>query len=284
MPDKTENLIAIKQDYYTDLLFAEGKITYDEFIKRRTTGPDGEWKEMKYVGEKPFFLNAFLFRLTVENRLRAIKDLYGYDFEYIKIISEFGGSISNHFMFQRKLKDDRLFNKTKARLAITLDIPVVFLIRDSPTFAERCKYNNMEYEELGERVSFEGLRKNISRPTTKRSILPFIIENRNNTLDIFEGLYNGLVCRVDLQKTFYVIEFYLQSFVDVGFETIQRLITYFDINVYRVIVSDALLRDTKKISLIGTYVKAQQMDANIFSNDLIIKWNGQQLYPIDMEF
>lgn len=283
MPDKKENLIKIRQDYNIDLLFAEGKITLEEFLKKRSLGPYERWREMRYVAANPFFLRSFLLKLPVELRLQAVRALYGYSSKYHKNLGEFGGSISEHFRYETGILEDRKFTTQKARLAISLDIPLVYILRDNPTDIERQHYDVMEYMEIGEKVSFKELRGVLKRPS-QRKISCYIIKDEIPNNDLLKSSNNNLICRVDLHKTFFVVEFYLESYVSIDIQSIQWLIAYFEKEVCKVILSTPLLRDTKKLSLIGVYIKEQQSNAIEFSDYLINNWSGEQLYPSNYKF
>ena len=283
MPDKKENLIKIKQDYNIDLLFAEGKITLEEFLKKRSLGPYERWREMRYVAANPLFLRSFLLKLPVELRLQAVRALYDYSSKYHKNLGEFGGSISEHFRYEPGILEDRKFTTQKARLAISLDIPLVYILRDNPTEIERQHYDVMEYLEIGEKVSFEELGSVLKRPS-KRKISCYIIKDEIPNNNLLKSSNNNLICRVDLHKTFFVVEFYLESYVSIDIQSIQWLIAYFEKEVCKVILSTPLLRDTKKLSLIGVYIKEQQSNAIEFSDYLMNNWSGEQLFPANYEF
>lgn len=198
MPDKKENLIKIKNDYSIDLLFAEGKINLDQFKKRRSLEKRERWDEVKYIASNPLFLRSFLSKLSKDIRLQVIRALYGYSYKDIEHIGQFGGSISNHFQSKLKKKGT---TEIKARLAITLDLPFVFILEDNPSDAERRSYDFIEYQEFGEKVSFEKLKDIIVRPSG-RTISGFRIEHEIGSNVLFQGLNNNLNCRVDLHQTF----------------------------------------------------------------------------------
>lgn len=151
MPDKKENLIKIKQDYYTDLLFAEGKINLEQFIKMRSLEKRERWNEIKYIASNPLFLRSFLLKLPVEIRLQVVRALYGYSFDDIVKPGQFGGSISDHFQYKKGILEDREFTELKARLAIALDMPLAYILKDKPTDTERRHYDFLEYQELGKK-------------------------------------------------------------------------------------------------------------------------------------
>lgn len=282
MPEKKENIIQIREDYNTDLKFAEGKINYEVFAKKRQEDKKEQWNEIRYVASNPFLLHTLLKNLKVEHRLRAFKRLNEYTFEDIKQLG-FGGSIHMFFKYAPGNLKDRGFTANRARLATILDIPIVFALMDKPTPEDRIQYNFMEYRELGERVSFKKLKDKIVRPE-RREISSFILESSTNEIDLFVYFNETLFCRVDLRKTFFVVELHLQSCLSIEIQAINRLVEYFDNRISYVILSSPVLRDSFKLSLIGTYIKEQQVDANKFSDNLIKIGNGKQLYPYNFYF
>ena len=283
MADKKENLIKIKQDYNTDLLFAEGKINLEQFLKRRSIEEHERWDEIKYMASKPLYLRSFLSKLPVEIRLTVVRVLYGYSFPEFKKPNQFGGSITDHFKYDKGILEDRDFTRLKARLAIALDMPLAYILKDNPTDTERRHYDFLEYQEFGKRISLEELKDLIVRPSG-RLISGYRIESEIDNNVLFKSLNNNLICRVDLHKTFFVVEFHIQSYIGIDIQDIQSLVDYFDNKICRVILSTPLLRESKKLSLIGTYINEQQSKAVEFSNYLISNWDGQQLYPDDFKF
>lgn len=279
---KQRNLIKIKHDFKIDQLFAEGKITLEEFLKKRSLGPYERWNEMSYIAAHPFLLRSFLLKLPVELRLQAIRSLYGYTSKYHEKLGEFGGSLSNHFKYDVGLDRKIEYTTLKARIAVSLDIPLVYVLKDQPTKYELEHYDFVEYFEIGEEISLVDLKSIISRPSERR-ISCYIIKMDIPSFGLLPYSSDYLFCRVDLHKTFFVVEFYLQKYTNTDIASIFKLVGYFD-NVCRVVVSTPLLRDSRKLSIIGTYIAEQQAEAIKYSDYLIRSWSGEQLYPYEINF
>lgn len=276
------NLIKIKHDFKIDQLFAEGEINLEEFLKKRSVGPYERWDEMSYIAAHPYLLRSFLIKLPVELRLRAVRSLYGYSSKYHVKLGEFGGSISKHFKYDFDLDRKIEYTTTKDRIAVSLDIPLVYVLKDQPTKYELKHYDFMEYFGIGEEISMGDLKNVISRPPD-RKISCYIITEDIPSFSSLPYSIDYLICRVDLHKTFYVLEFYLQEYTNTDIPSILKLVKCFD-NVCRVITSTPLLRDSKKLSVIGTYITEQQAEAIRYSNYLIRSWGGEQLYPYGINF
>ncbi|GGA40589.1 hypothetical protein [Psychrobacillus lasiicapitis] len=283
MPDKKVNKLKIKSDYYTDLAFTERKINIAEFERKHKWGNNEKWEEMKYIASTPFFLHSFLTSLNVEQRLRAVKDLYGYSFKELKGLGKFGGSVHKFFKNQQGYTGDKMLTEQRARLAITLDIPIIYILKDKPTFIQREQYNYLEYHEIAKTITFSELNNILVRPI-QREISAYKIEiNKDNPFYCGSAL-SQINCRVDLHKTFFSIEFYLHSRLDVDLYSINRIVEKFDYKIFRIIISTALLRDTYKLSLICTYIEEQKEDAKNFSEKLIRINNGTVLFPYNYDF
>jgi hypothetical protein len=279
MSGKAKNKFLIQDEYYIDLLLVEGKINYNEFVESRKQGETEKWDEVSYVSQHPFFLHSFLLSLKVEHKLRVFKEMNKLSFRDIKNLG-FGGSIHDFFIYDPKQYEDREYVTQRARLAIILDIPIVFLLRDYPSIAEQNTYNFMEYWELGEKISFKNLSNKIKQPK-QRVITPCILEKKSSEDKRCNFFSENIFCRIDLHKTFYVVELHPRSGLDVDVITIRRIIEDFDHKVNRVVSYAPHLRDSLKICLIGPYNEVQSRDADMYSDELIRIKNGTQLFPID---
>ncbi|MER2078539.1 hypothetical protein [Psychrobacillus psychrotolerans] len=283
MPDKKENMKKIERDYYTDLAFAERKINIEEFERRHKWGNNEKWDEVKYIAFNHFFLTSFLIELNVEPRLRAVKDFYGYSFEDLKSLGKFGGSVHKFFMNQHDYTEDRKLTEQRARLAITLDIPIVYILKDHPTSSQRKQYDYMEYHEIAKTITFSELNNTLVRPD-KREIISYKILITEDTP--FYGLSSDseINCRVDLHKTFFSIELYLPSHLDVNLYSINKIVEKLNYKIFRIILSTPLLRDTFKLSIICTYIEEQKEEAKNFSEHLINMNKGVLLFPSNYDF
>jgi hypothetical protein len=283
MPDKKENMNKIKDDYYTDLAFAEKKINSEEFERRHKWGNNEKWDEVKYIAFNPIFLNSFLSELSVEKRLRAVKDSYGYSFNELKSLGKFGGSFHNFFKNQHDYTEDRKLTEQRARLAITLDIPIVYILKDHPTSLHRVQYDYMEYHEIAKTITFSELNNILVRPE-KREIIAYKIVNNKDTSFLGLSSVSEINCRVDLHKTFFSIEFYLPSRLDVKLYSINKIVEKLNYKIFRIILSTPLLRDAFKLSIICIYIDEQKEDAKNFSEYLIKINNGVLLFPYNYDF
>ena len=279
MSGEAKNKFLIQDEYNIDLLLVEGQIDYHEFTKCRKQGDIERWDEISYVSQHPFFLRSFLMSLKVEHKLRVIKELNKLSFKDIKYLS-FGGSIHSFFNYDPEQSGNREYTTQRARLAITLDIPIVFLLIDHPTIDERRSYEFLEYRELGEKITFKELGSKIKRPE-QRIITPFklVKDSVENGMNDFLG--GNVFCRLDLRKTFYVMELHPRSSLDVDLITIRKLMKSLDHKVTHVISYIPHLRDSTKLCLIGPYIEEQIRDANMYSDELIKTMNGMQLFPTD---
>lgn len=281
MPDKKENKIKIAKSYYTDIALTERKITKDEFERRHKWGDREKWDEMKYIALNPFLLHSFLLNLNVQQRLRAVKDMYGYSYGDIRKIGHFGGSVHKIFTDEN---EDRNLSVLRAKLAIVLDIPIVFILLDKPTSKERKDYNYMEYHEYAKKIITLLELKNLLNRPVYREILAFKMKISEGH-PFYEKMGNvNLNCRIDLRKTFFSIEFHLFSYLDVDLYSINKIVEKFDNKISQVVITNPLLRDTFKLSLIGSFTKVQQEDAKNFTEYLINGNNGKVLYPYDFNF
>ena len=283
MPENKGNILKIKQKYNADLAFVEGKITYKEFVRRHTFGAKDEWDEARYVASHPQLFHSLLVNLKVEHRLKLLFYLHGYTYNEIKLVGGFGGSITNMFKYDPNNVENREYKVLAARVAIVLDVPVIYMLRDSPSYSERRKYEYLEFDELAKTVTFEEVHETLIRPKS-RGIFPYKVEfNWDSDLSRkMQGVFEN--CRVDLHKTFYSVEFYINSFLDIDMNLVETFIKMFDSSVYRVILSTPILRDTYKLSIIGTYIEEQYKDAEKFAERLLGYFNGKQLFPYNFEF
>ena len=283
MPDKKENFKKIERDYYTDLAFAERKINSEEFERRHKWGNNEKWDEMKYIALHPVFLLSFLKLLKVEERLRAVKDLNEYSFEDLKSLGKFGGSLTNFFKTQYGYTEDRKLTEQRARLAITLDMPIVYLLKEKPNFVQRKQYDFMEYHEIAKKITFSELNNILVRPI-QREVIAYKIEINKDSP--FYGIsdVSEINCRVDLHKTFFSIEFHLHSLLDVDLYFINKIVEKINYKIFRIILTKPLLRDTFKLSIICTYIEEQKEDAKEFSEHLININKGELVFPNNYDF
>jgi len=283
MPDKKENFKKIERDYYTDLAFAEKKINSEEFERRHKWGNNEKWDEMKYIALHPVFLLSFLKLLKVEERLRAVKDLNEYSFEDLKSLGKFGGSLTNFFKTQYGYTEDRKLTEQRARLAITLDMPIVYLLKEKPNFVQRKQYDFMEYHEIAKKITFSELNNILVRPI-QREVIAYKIEINKDSP--FYGIsdVSEINCRVDLHKTFFSIEFHLHSLLDVDLYFINKIVEKINYKIFRIILTKPLLRDTFKLSIICTYIEEQKEDAKEFSEHLININKGELVFPNNYDF
>jgi hypothetical protein len=279
MSSDAKNKFLIQDEYNIDLLLVERKIDYHKFAESRKQGDIEKWDEISYVSQHPFFLHSFLMSLKVEHKLRVIKELNKLSFKDIKYLS-FGGSIHGFFNYDPEQSGDREYTTQRARLAITLDIPIVFLLMDHPSMDERKSYEFLEYRELGEKVTFKELSSKIKRPE-QRVITPFKLEIVSVEDILCDFLGENVFCRLDLHKTFYVMELHPRSGLDVDLNTIRKIMEILDQKVTSVVSYVPHLRDSLKLCLIGPYIEEQMRDANMYSDELIKTMNGMQLFPID---
>ena len=283
MPDKKENFKKIERDYYTDLAFAKRKINSEEFERRHKWGNNEKWDEMKYIALHPVFLLSFLKLLKVEERLRAVKDLNEYSFDDLKSLGKFGGSLTNFFKTQYGYTEDRMLTEQRARLAITLDMPIVYLLKEKPNFLQRKQYDFMEYHEIAKKITFSELNNILVRPI-QREVIAYKIEINKDSP--FYGIsdVSEINCRVDLHKTFYSIEFHLHSLLDVDLYFINKIVEKINYKIFRIILTKPLLRDTFKLSIICTYIEEQKEDAKEFSEHLINMNKGELVFPNNYDF
>lgn len=283
MPDKKENFKKIERDYYTDLAFAKRKINSEEFERRHKWGNNEKWDEMKYIALHPVFLLSFLKLLKVEERLRAVKDLNEYSFKDLKSLGKFGGSLTNFFKTQYGYTEDRKLTEQRARLAITLDMPIVYLLKEKPNFLQRKQYDFMEYHEIAKKITFSELNNILVRPI-QREVIAYKIEINKDSP--FYGIsdVSEINCRVDLHKTFYSIEFHLHSLLDVDLYFINKIVEKINYKIFRIILTKPLLRDTFKLSIICTYIEEQKEDAKEFSEHLINMNKGELVFPNNYDF
>lgn len=227
-----------------------------------------------------FFLHSLLINLKVKDRIRAVLNLNGFSFRDVERVGGFGGSILSNLL---KSDSNRIFKESTARVAIVLDIPIVFMLRDKPSYLERQQYDYLEFRELGEKISFAELQGTLIRPKS-RGIFPYEIqfEKDVNLPKEIQDLFQ--FCRVDLQKTFYSVEFYIKSYLDIDVKLVEMLVRMFGCKVYRVIISTPILRDTYKLSIIGSYIEEQYKDAEKFADELLKYYHGTQLYPDYFDF
>ncbi len=278
-PDKMKNKPTIRHEYNTDLLFAERKINYNKFVEIRNDGEHEKWDEISYVAQSPFFLHSLLMNLKVEHKLRVFKELNEFSFEDIKKLG-FGGSIHSFFKFDPEQIRDRSLTEKRARLAIVLDIPVVFTLKDYPTTEERFSYNFIEYREFSETISFYDLKNRIKRPR-ERAISTYRFEKSFKKDELYNLLTETVFCRLDLRKSFFVIELHPRSVLDIDLSAVRKMIEIFDHQVIRVIAYIPPLRDSYKVCLIGTYIKEQQSEANNYAEEILLKKEGVQLAPVN---
>lgn len=238
---------------------------------------------MKYIALHPIFLTSFLLGLSVERRLRAVKDLHGYSFKELKTLGKFGGSFHNFFKSRYGYSEDRMFSEQRCRLAITLDIPIVFLLKDKPTFLQRKQYDFMEYHEIAKKITFSELNNILVRPI-QREVTAYKIEIKKDTPFYGVADISEINCRVDLHKTFFSIEFHLQSQLDVDLYFINKIVEKLNYKIFRIILTEPLLRDTFKLSIICTYIEEQKEDAKKFSEHLINMNKGVLLFPYNFDF
>lgn len=279
MSGKAKNKFLIHDEYYLDLLLVEGKINYDEFVESRKQGKTEKWDEVSYVSQHPFFLHSFLMRLKVENKLRVFKELNNLSFDAIKKLG-FGGSSHDFFKYDPAQLGVREYTTQRARLAVILDIPIVFLLIDYPSIEERNSYDFMEYRELGEKITFKKLSNIINRPK-QRVITPYILEKNSSEVKRCNFFGENVFCRIDLHKSFFIVELYPRSGLDVDVITVCKIMENLDHKVTRVVSYVPYLRDSPKLCLIGTYIEEQIRDANMYADELMRTMNGMQLFPID---
>ena len=279
MSSDAENKFLIQDEYNIDLLLVERKIDYHKFAESRKQGNIEKWDEISYVSQHPFFLHSFLMSLKVEHKLRVIKELNKLSFMDIKYLS-FGGSIHGFFNYDPEQSGNKEYTTQRARLAITLDIPIVFLLMDHPTINERKSYDFLEYRELAEKITFKELSSKIKRPE-QRVITPFKLEKDSVEDRLCDFLGDNVFCRLDLHKTFYVLELHPKSVLDLDLITVLKIMENLDHKVTRVVSYIPYLRDSTKLCLIGPYIEEQIRDANMYSDELIKTMNGMQLFPTD---
>lgn len=279
MPENKKNLIQIKRKYNADLAIVEGKINHNEFVIQHQVGDKNEWFEIDYVAAHPFFLHSLLLNLKVEDRIRAVLRLNGFSFRDVERVGRFGGSI----LFKFLNEEDRKLNESSARIALVLDMPIIFALRDEPTSNERKQYEYLEFQEYGSKISFDELKRTLIRPKT-RGIFAYQVE-------LGKDIYNANIihklfrfCRVDLQKTFFSVEFYFNSSLNIDVDLVKTIVEMFDSRIYRVILSTPVLRDTFKLSVIGTYIEEQHKDAEKFAKRLLEYYKGTQLFPYNFVF
>ncbi|MGM0836747.1 MAG: hypothetical protein ACQEV7_11350 [Bacillota bacterium] len=284
MPSKNHNdsLNKLKISFKADIDFAQGKITYEEFVRQHKHGYKEKWIEMPYVSLDFLLVQSFLKKLKVVDRLRAVKDIFGYSFKEIQLMGEFGGSVHNFFK-NPTLGEGHELTETLARIAITLDIPIQYASSKDPFMNDMDKYEFLDYVMLDKKIELEDFKNNIIRPA-HRVIRGYRLRNSSRDLiSIFKSRENYINVRVDLRKTFYSIEFYPTTLQFIDYESINMLEEVLKLNVHFIVLSTALLRDTRKIILIGSYILKQDRDAKEFKDELIKNYQGILLYPSKKE-
>jgi len=273
-----ENFKKMKNDYNMDVSFVEERINYKEFIKHHSTGTKDDWGEIRYVALQPFFLRELLLKLSVERRLRAVLRLKNYTIDGLKKTFDFGGSVYDFFDIKNESTIDKLYTDRVARLSIILDIPIVYLLKNQPSAFEVKEIDFLEYFFLGKKKEFNELNDLITRPK-KSSISPYVIENKYKGNEIFIRNKNNIKTRVVLEKTYFAIEFFIDSKLEFDIQKIKVIIKCFDNRVIKVMLSTPTLRESFKLSFIGTYIKEQQVEANKYADELVRYYEGQQVYP-----
>ncbi|MDN4607959.1 hypothetical protein [Sporosarcina highlanderae] len=280
MPENNHNLIQIRQKYNADLAFVEGKINYNEFESRHQVGEKSEWFEINYVAYHSFFLHSLLLNLKVEDRIRAVLKLNGFSRRSAESAGGFGGSTISNLLNE----EDRVFTESRAKIALFLDIPIIYLLKDKPTYNETMQYEYLEFQQYGRKISFDEMKRTLTRPQ-KRSIIAYHLELVDNDVNEANQIHELLrFCRVDLQKTYYSVEFYFNSSMHIDISFINTIIKMFDDRVYRVILSNPILRDSFKLSIIGVYIEEQHKDAKNFAEKLLKYDNGVLLFPYNFDF
>ncbi|MBB4827137.1 hypothetical protein HNO89_004431 [Sporosarcina luteola] len=182
MPDHKRKIIKIRQKYNADLAFVKRKITYKEFVKRHKLGAKDEWEEASYVAYHPYFFHCLLTNLKVEHRLKALFYLHGFTYDGIKLVGGFDGSITKMFEYDPNNVENREYKMLAARVTIILDVPIVYMLRYTPSVSERQQYEYIEFTELAKKQTFEEVQKTLIRPRS-RGIFPYEVKfNRDISL------------------------------------------------------------------------------------------------------
>lgn len=271
-----ENFKKMKNDYITDILFVEGKINYGEFLKHHSMGTKDDWAEIRLVALNPVFLKEFLTKLRIETRSRALLRLKNYTLPELSKFG-FGGSVFELFDLKTS-NTDRAYSNRIARLSIFLDVPIIYLLKNQPSYNDIEETHFLEYRFLGEYKQFHELKELISRPANA-SVTPYLVENEYGGTKIFNRNNKEVRTRLVLEKTFYSIEFFIDSRFEFDSQKIKWLMNCIDKGVIRVILSTPPLRDSYKLSFIGSYIKEQQVEANNHADELLKYFEGQQIYP-----
>lgn len=294
MPRKKKklNYVDIEERFVKDYEFLFGEIKSKDFIEDRYKENKKQWKEMPIFGTSFIALQALLLSIPIELRIIALKDYYNYSYDKIREIGGFGGSIqrlTNRRLKPRKESDGvelKIPNVLRARLAIVLDIPIVFLLTDYPSLKDRKKYDFLEYRLVGEVIDFDKLSEFIM-PPSQRKIKPFKLENTFNGVLESHNLYERLNIRVDLRESIFIVDFHLSSILEFDYVVIKKILHSFkkaNKNIVRVILSRALLRDTFKLSFIGSYRLENRDDAIKYGDYVVTILKGEILYPMGTSF
>jgi hypothetical protein len=286
MPGRNNiNFVEIEERYIKDYEFLNGEINNKEFIDDRIKEIRQKWVEMPLFGASISDLEALLIKLPINLRLIALKDYYEYRYSDVRELGHFGGgSIERYF---KNLEEDiNMPSDVMARLAIVLDIPIVFIMIGLPSLEDRKNYEFFEYRLIGKVIRFNDLIDYIKRPQI-REITPYKLENTfKDSLDFIIS-NDHLNIRVDLRKSFFIIEFYLKSRLDFNNNMLKKMIDSFksgNKKLITVVETRALLRDTFKLSFIGCY-KLEEKDIAINYRDYLVSiQNGEILYPRNKSF
>jgi transcriptional regulator with XRE-family HTH domain len=252
--------------------FAIGKLNTEEFLKRRKK-KFGKWPEMIDLIKEPYFFSLFLNRLPRELRPKALRDAHDLTNEYLKNMINDTGQIDKILKGNFSVDGSISF---LYQMAIIFDTPIDYLILENPLYQNADPNKFTEYNKINNEKKLSKVINNLILRPNQRYIEGYLIPEENSLLK------RNTVVRIDKRVEFFSFEIFLPSLSYVNDIFLQHIHQLLYKHIKYILLSQGLMRDIPKISLIGLYddntIHASYLESTI--TELKARTNAQIIYPV----
>jgi hypothetical protein len=257
--------------------FALGKITQKQLERYHPTGQGVKWKHMKYLKKNSFIWYQLIEKLPVHFRLKALLDSEDLSIPKLKKNMQITNS-DNYINKENFALKSKEIPQTLLKLAIVFDVPLGYVRGFDTNLLDLSGFEEYDYLMINEITPLKDAVTWTLNEVIYRRIQGYIIDNsKQQAISFIDD--NKAYVRVDKNESIFRFEIFLTSKPYADVKQIEQLVNQFKRLVHYIYKENSLLRNTPKLTLIGTYNLKISQEFKDYISKLIRQSGVEKIYP-----